>query len=100
MHYLDEGAPDADPVLMVHGNPTWSFYWRNLILPLREELRTIAVDHVGCGLSNKPASYAYNLTQTYRQSDSTYRIAQPAKYYSGGTRLGWSDRTACRPCAS
>ena len=63
MHYLDEGAPDADPVLMVHGNPTWSFYWRNLILPLRGELRTIAVDHVGCGLSDKPASYAYNLTQ-------------------------------------
>ena len=63
MHYLDEGAADASPVLMVHGNPTWSFYWRNLILPLRESMRTIAVDHVGCGLSEKPAAYPYQLTR-------------------------------------
>ena len=63
MHYLDEGAATAAPVLMVHGNPTWSFYWRNLILPLRESMRTIAVDHVGCGLSDKPAGYPYRLTQ-------------------------------------
>ena len=63
MHYLDEGAAKAAPVLMVHGNPTWSFYWRNLILPLRESMRTIAVDHVGCGLSDKPAGYPYRLTQ-------------------------------------
>ena len=63
MHYIDEGASNGQPVLMVHGNPTWSFYWRNLILPLRESMRTIAVDHVGCGLSDKPTAYPYQLTK-------------------------------------
>ncbi|MFV1964465.1 MAG: alpha/beta fold hydrolase [Pirellulaceae bacterium] len=60
-HYVDEG--DGEPLLMVHGNPTWSFYWRNLILGLRDRFRTIAVDHVGCGLSDKPAEYSYTLSQ-------------------------------------
>ena len=61
MSYVDEGA--GDPVLMVHGNPTWSFYWRGLIQRLRGQHRTIAVDHVGCGLSDKPANYPYRLAQ-------------------------------------
>jgi haloalkane dehalogenase len=60
-HYLDEGA--GPPVLFVHGNPTWSFYWRNLILGLREQYRCIAVDHIGCGLSDKPQDYRYTLSQ-------------------------------------
>lgn len=60
-HYVDEGA--GSPILMVHGNPTWSFYWRNMILGLRDRWRTLAVDHVGCGLSDKPAHYPYCLEQ-------------------------------------
>ena len=60
-HYLDEGR--GRPLLMVHGNPTWSFYWRNLILGLRDEHRTVAVDHIGCGLSDKPQDYSYTLTR-------------------------------------
>lgn len=52
MHYVDEGA--GDPVVMVHGNPTWSFYWRELIKALRGTHRCIAMDHIGCGLSDKP----------------------------------------------
>ena len=52
MHYVDEGA--GDPVVMVHGNPTWSFYWRELIKALRWTHRCIAMDHIGCGLSDKP----------------------------------------------
>lgn len=60
-HYLDEGA--GPPLLFVHGNPTWSFYWRNLILGLREKYRCIAVDHIGCGLSDKPQDYRYTLSQ-------------------------------------
>ena len=58
-HYVDEG--DGPPLLMVHGNPTWSFYWRNLIAAWRHQNRTIAVDHLGCGLSDKPQSYPYSL---------------------------------------
>jgi pimeloyl-ACP methyl ester carboxylesterase len=60
-HYIDEGA--GEPLLMVHGNPTWSFYYRNLILGLRDRYRVIAPDHIGCGGSEKPARYPYTLAQ-------------------------------------
>ena len=61
MHYVDEGDRHAPPVLMVHGNPTWSFYYRNLVDGLSDRYRTIAVDHIGCGLSDKPADFDYCL---------------------------------------
>src|SRR5947209_18394669 len=61
LHYFDEGA--GQPLLFVHGNPTWSFYWRNLILGLRDQCRCVAVDHIGCGLSDKPQTYNYTLQQ-------------------------------------
>ncbi len=61
MHYIDEGV--GPPVVMVHGNPTWSFYYRSLIQSLRTQFRAIAVDHVGCGLSDKPVAYDYRLRQ-------------------------------------
>jgi pimeloyl-ACP methyl ester carboxylesterase len=63
MHYVDEGPPpgtngDAPPILLfVHGNPTWSFHWRHLITALSQDFRCIALDHIGCGLSEKPARY-------------------------------------------
>ena len=61
LHYVDEGS--GDPVVMVHGNPTWSFYFRNLIESLRPTHRCIALDHIGCGLSDKPplGRYPYRL---------------------------------------
>jgi haloalkane dehalogenase len=61
MHYIDEGPRDGRPVLMVHGNPTWSFYYRNLVSHLSGQNRAIAVDHIGCGLSDKPADWNYRL---------------------------------------
>ncbi len=60
-HYVDEGQGDV--LLLVHGNPTWSFYWRDLITALRPRCRVIAVDHIGCGLSDKPRHYSYRLAQ-------------------------------------
>ncbi len=60
-HYVDEGRGEV--LLLVHGNPTWSFYWRELIRALREKYRLIAVDHIGCGLSDKPRSYDYSLAR-------------------------------------
>jgi haloalkane dehalogenase len=60
-HYVDEGA--GEPLVFVHGNPTWSFYWRNLIIGLKDEYRCLAVDHIGCGLSDKPQDYPYTLAQ-------------------------------------
>ena len=64
LHFVDEGGfnQDSNPVLMVHGNPTWSFYWRRLIASLSVHRRVIAVDHLGCGLSDKPNDYDYCLT--------------------------------------
>ena len=61
LHYVDTGS--GPPVLMVHGNPTWSFYYRHLVQSLQDRYRAIAVDHIGCGLSSKPARYPYTLTQ-------------------------------------
>ncbi|MFH0982847.1 MAG: alpha/beta fold hydrolase [Planctomycetota bacterium] len=60
MHYVDEGQ--GPPVVLLHGNPTWSFYYRDLIQGLRDGHRMVAPDHVGCGLSDKPQRYAYRLT--------------------------------------
>lgn len=53
VHYVDEGAGES-PLLFVHGNPTWSFHWRRLIAALRSTHRCVAIDHLGCGLSDKP----------------------------------------------
>src|ERR1700719_1058835 len=60
-HYLDEG--EGEPVVMVHGNPTWSFYYRKLAEALSPDYRVIVPDHIGCGRSDKPGDdrYAYTL---------------------------------------
>lgn len=58
-HYVDEGS--GAPLLLVHGNPTWSFAWRNLIKDLSADYRVLAVDHIGCGFSDKPRDYPYTL---------------------------------------
>ncbi|MEZ6144691.1 MAG: alpha/beta fold hydrolase [Planctomycetaceae bacterium] len=58
-HYVDEGT---GPVLLfVHGNPTWSFAWRNFIKAFSPNYRCVAVDHIGCGRSDKPQDYEYTL---------------------------------------
>ena len=58
-HYLDEG--DGETLLFLHGNPTWSFYYRTLIQGLKDSYRCVAPDHIGCGLSGKPQNYSYTL---------------------------------------
>jgi haloalkane dehalogenase len=57
LHYIDEG--EGDPVVMVHGNPTWSFLYRHLIKKLKAKYRCIALDHIGFGLSDKPVDWTY-----------------------------------------
>lgn len=61
-HYLDEGTGN-EPLLMLHGNPTWSFYYRNLILGLKDSYRCVVPDHMGMGRSEKPQNYPYTLSQ-------------------------------------
>lgn len=60
LHYLKEGVGE-EVFVLVHGNPTWSFYYRDLIKTLREDYTVICVDHMGCGLSDKPQDYDYTL---------------------------------------
>lgn len=100
-HYIDEGrgSEHADePLLMVHGNPTWSFYWRNLIVGLRDRNRAIAVDHIGCGLSDKPQDYPYTLAQhidnlaTLVERLSLRHITLLAHDWGGAIGLGTVER--------
>ncbi len=70
--YLDEGA--GEPVLMMHGNPSWSYYWRHLVLGLRDpalgkSYRCIVPDHIGMGLSDKPDDSRYVYTLQSRVDD-------------------------------
>jgi haloalkane dehalogenase len=57
MHYVDEGA--GEPVLFVHGTPTWSFEWRHVVRALAPSHRCIAPDHLGFGLSERPRGVPY-----------------------------------------
>lgn len=67
LSYLDEGA--GDPVVMLHGNPTWSFYYRNVVLALLDRHRCIVPDHIGCGLSEKPPESQYDYSLKSRVDD-------------------------------
>ncbi len=60
-HFVDEGPREPSALVFVHGNPTWSFAFRRALLALRSERRCVAVDHLGCGLSDKPERFAYRL---------------------------------------
>jgi haloalkane dehalogenase len=74
MHYLDElvaepQAESSETLLFVHGNPTWSFHWRELIRALRGRYRCVAPDHLGCGLSDLP-------TRSLRMAHHVNHLAQ------------------------
>ena len=99
LHYLDEGQGPL--VVMVHGNPTWSFYFRNLLLSLRGTHRCIAPDHIGCGLSDKPddADYRYTLERRVddleRLLDATAPEGQVTLVlhdWGGAIGMGWAAR--------
>jgi len=66
-HYLDEG--EGAPVVMLHGNPTWSFYYRDLVKGLSPSMRCIVPDHMGCGLSGRPGTKDYGFHLEDRVND-------------------------------
>jgi len=72
-HIVSSGPADKGPLLFVHGNPTWSFAWRKLIPELSAQRRCVAVDHIGCGLSDKPQNYDYTLA---RHVDNLVRLIE------------------------
>lgn len=71
-HYLDEGK--GPPVILLHGNPTWSFFYREVIKALSSKYRMIAPDHIGCGLSSKPKQNEYGYRLEDRVNDLTQFI--------------------------
>ncbi|QPC03048.1 alpha/beta fold hydrolase [Xylella fastidiosa subsp. multiplex] len=80
MRYLDEGPRDAAVVVMLHGNPSWSYYWRHLVAALRDGYRCIVPDHIGMGLSDKPGDapgvvprYDYTLQSRVDDLDALLR---------------------------
>ena len=66
-HYVEEGKGES--VVMLHGNPTWSFYYRELIQKLSPHFHCLAPDHIGCGYSDKPNDAAYDYTLEQRVDD-------------------------------
>lgn len=64
VHYLDEG--DGPPILLCHGNPTWSFLYRDIIKALRDQFRCIAPDYLGFGLSERPGAFGYTIEEHAR----------------------------------
>ncbi len=103
MHYVDEGPRDArETLLLVHGNPTWSFYWREVIRAFRDRYRVAAPDHIGCGLSDKPQDYPYtlaehvaNLTELVERLDLKH-ITLVAHDWGGAIGLGAAENLADR----
>lgn len=94
LHYLDEGPRDAEHTLLfVHGNPTWSFHWRRLIEARRGEYRCVAVDHLGCGLSDlqpRPLRLADHIANLRRLVESLdlQRVTLVAQDWGGAIGLG------------
>lgn len=85
-HWLDLGPRDGEPVVMVHGNPSWSFYFRSLARALEGTHRVVVPDHVGMGLSDKPddAQYPYTLQ---RRVDDLERLMEHAGLDAGPVNL-------------
>ena len=101
MSYLDEGPRDAPIILMLHGNPSWSYLWRNWISGLSDTYRCIAPDHVGMGLSDKPSDATYEYTLDSRIEDveallSHLGVSGPVTLavhdWGGGIGFGWASR--------
>jgi haloalkane dehalogenase len=99
MHYLDEGA--GPPLVMLHGNPSWSFFYRNVVRGLCGRYRCIVPDHVGCGLSDKPAGNRYPYSLERRIADVTGLIEHigldlgvtlVVHDWGGMIGLGWATR--------
>jgi haloalkane dehalogenase len=96
LSYLDEGQGKV--IVMLHGNPTWSFYFRNLIKTLRNSYRIIVPDHMGCGLSGKPQNYPYTLKTHINNLETLLRECKIERYslvvhdWGGAIGMGLSVR--------
>lgn len=103
LHYVDQGS--GDPLVMVHGNPSWSFLFRDLIRAVTPGSRAIAIDHLGCGLSDKPTDEEYDFRLRSRIDDlealiEHLKIDRPITMvvhdWGGGIGMGWAVRNRSR----
>ncbi len=69
MNYIDAGPRDGEVIVMLHGNPSWSYLWRHLVNGLDDKYRCIVPDHIGMGLSDKPDDSRYDYTLQSRVDD-------------------------------
>ena len=91
---VDEGR--GLPVVMLHGNPSWSYLYRRLILGLRDSYRCLAPDHLGCGLSDKPQHYPYRLADHIANLEEVLaqrnidRCVLVVHDWGGAIGMGWA----------
>lgn len=88
IHYLDEGSGPA--ILFSHGTPEWSFGWRDLVRGLRGQFRCIALDHLGMGLSNKPANGDYSCEAHSMRLEKLVQALDLHDFYIVGNDFGLS----------
>jgi len=94
--YLDEGSGPV--VVMVHGNPSWSYLYRNLVSGLRDRYRCIVPDHLGCGFSAKPQDYPYRLRNHIDNLERLLehlgieRCVLVVHDWGGAIGMGWAGR--------
>jgi haloalkane dehalogenase len=97
-HFVDEGPRSERALLFVHGNPTWSFAFRRALRALAPGVRCLAVDHLGCGLSDKPASFSYRLEDHVANLTRLVRAQNVARWtlvlhdWGGPIGLGFARR--------
>jgi len=96
IHYVDEGA--GEPILMLHGNPTWSYLYRYLIRDLSSDYRCIAPDHLGFGYSDKPRHGDYGMRAHIMRLDAfvarldLHDVTLVVQDWGGIIGLGWAVR--------
>ncbi len=110
MACLDEGPRDGEVIVMLHGNPSWSYYWRRLVLALRDRYRVIVPDHIGMGRSEMPddardAMPRYDYTLASRIEDLDVLLARLGVHgplslivhdWGGMIGLGWAAAAPAR----
>ncbi|MBI2602422.1 MAG: alpha/beta fold hydrolase [Deltaproteobacteria bacterium] len=100
LHYIDEGR--GDPLVCLHGNPTWSFFYRNLIGELKDQHRVLALDHLGCGLSDRPEDFSYRLSDHIENLTNLIEhlglenITLVVHDWGGAIGLGWAVQNAAK----
>ncbi|HAE37100.1 MAG TPA: alpha/beta hydrolase [Candidatus Riflebacteria bacterium] len=98
-HYVDAG--NGEPIVMVHGNPSWSFLYRDMIRTFMSGYRCIAPDHIGCGLSDKPGldNFGYTLREHIDNLETlieSLQLTQPINLvvhdWGGAIGMGYATR--------